>query len=137
MIRPYKDTDYNQLKELYLHSEWFGGDFEEARDGRERLSKKIEYDPESIWVKEQDGKLIGSISLMDDGRVAWLFRFVVKDNDQKVAQELYDKVLPLFKKRGHSQLLVYIPIGGTTLANRYSSLGMNKGNDYTTYWINI
>lgn len=137
MIRAYKDSDYDELKGLYSHGEWFGGVFDEARDGREKLASKIAEDPESIWVYEQDDNLIGSISIMDDGRVAWLFCFVVKDNDLQIAKELYDQAISIFKKRGHTQVLAYSPSEAETLANRYKNLGMQKGNTYTAYWTDI
>ncbi len=137
MIRSYHDSDYGKLYELYQHNEWFGGQFDEARDGREKLARKIAQDPDSIWVYEKDGKLIGSISLMDDGRVAWLFRFVVKNHDPKVAKELYNKVIPIFKKHGHTQIIAYSPVGDEVLAKRYENLGMTKGNSYTAYWTDI
>ncbi len=67
MIRPYSDTDYDELKALYQHTEWCGGVFDEARDGRERLSKMIERDPESILVFEEDAHIQGTISIIEDG----------------------------------------------------------------------
>jgi hypothetical protein len=38
MVRGYRDADYEKLKALYLHPEWYGGAFDEARDGSERLA---------------------------------------------------------------------------------------------------
>jgi len=35
MLRTYTDADYDKLKALYEHTEWYGGVFDEARDGRE------------------------------------------------------------------------------------------------------
>lgn len=137
MIRSYTDSDYEKLKELYIHSEWYGGQFDEARDGRDRLANKIVDDPESILVYEQDGELLGSISLIEVGRVAWLFRFVVKDNDKMVSKELYDHATKIFKSRKHTQILVYTPVGDEALDKRYSELGMIKGGDYTCYWTDI
>lgn len=137
MIRAYQDSDYEKLKELYQHSEWYGGQFDEARDSRERLANKVADDPESIWIYETNDQLLGTISLIEDGRVAWLFRFVVKDNDQQIAKGLYDKAVEVFKKRGHTQVLVYSPADNQELGNRYNSLGMNKGNNITAYWSDI
>lgn len=137
MIRAYEDRDYDQLKALYQHGQWFGGVFDEARDGRERLASKIGSDPSSIWVYERDAKLTGSISIVDDNRVAWLFRFVVMNNDQQIAKELYDKAVVILKQRGHTQVLAYSPAGDETLAARYDYLGMTKGNTYTAYWTDI
>ncbi len=137
MIRAYQDQDYDDLKQLYLHGEWFGGVFDEARDGRDKLAKKILQDPKSIWVYEEGNEVVGSISIIEESRVAWLYRFVVKDNDQKIAKALYQHVLPIFKSREHSQIIVYSPVNDEVLANRYKELGMIKGNSYTAYWADI
>ncbi len=137
MIRSYKDEDYLQLKELYQHSEWYGGVFDEARDGKERLAKKIAGDPEAILVYEQKEQLLGTISLIEDGRVAWLYRFVVKDFEPVITQELYDKALSILKARGHTQVLVYSAFDNPKLDSRYLSLGMNKGDNYSCFWKEI
>ena len=137
MIRSYKDSDYDQLKELYLHPEWFGGQFDEARDNREGLASIMARDPQAILVCEEDGELIGTVSLIEDGRVAWLFRFAVKDNNHKIAEALYEKASEVFKTRGHTQIIVYAPIGNQTLGKRYNALDMNKGRDFTAYYKDI
>ena len=137
MIRSYKDTDYDQLKDLYLHPQWFGGQFDEARDSREGLAGITARDPEAILVYEQDGQILGTVSLIEDGRVAWLFRFAVKDNDHKVSEALYEKAQEVFKTRGHTQIIAYTPVGNHTLNNRYKTLDMTKGNDFTAFWKDI
>lgn len=137
MVRSYVDADYEGLKELYQHSEWYGGVFDEARDGRERLASKIAEDPEAILVYEKDGELVGTISIIEDGRVAWLYRFVVKDNDKTVASELYAAATANLKKRGHNEVLVYTPADDETLASRYDQLGMTRGGSYACYYQEI
>lgn len=134
MIKRYRSSNYSELNELYLHSEWYGGVFDEARDGRERLAAKIADDPQAILVYERDDELLGTISIIEDGRVAWLFRFVVKDFDPQITKELYDVATKILKERGHSQVLVYTPVGDKNLDARYDSLGMTKGGDYTCFY---
>lgn len=136
-VRSYQDADYARLKDLYGHTEWYGGVFDEARDGQERLAKKIADDPLAIWVCELHGQIIGTVSIVDDGRVAWLYRLVVKDNDPAITKELYDKATDLLKERGHEQVLVYTPVGDKALHNRYEQLGMARGADYTCYWAEL
>lgn len=133
-VRNYTDSDYARLKELYLHSEWYGGVFDEARDGRERLASKIADDPEAILVYEKDGELAGTISIIEDGRVAWLYRFVVKDFEEQITKELYDAACEILKSRGHKEVLVYSGAGDKELDSRYVSLGMDRGADYTCFW---
>lgn len=134
MIRAYTDDDYEAVKSLYQHGEWYGGQFDEARDGRVRLAAKVKSDPQSIVVYEKDGNVIGTVSIVDDGRVAMLFRLVVTDNNRPVTKELYDYAVKILRNRGHEQVLVYTPVADTTLHNRYEQLGMTRGSDYTCYW---
>lgn len=137
MIRTYRDSDYEKLKDLYLHSEWFGGQFDAARDSQEKLAHISVRDPQAIQVYIKEDKMLGSISLIEDGRVAWLFRFVVKDNSTLVAEALYSKAVEIFQKRGHTQVLVYCPIDGKDLISRYEDLGMTTGNKFLSFWSEI
>lgn len=133
MIRSYQESDYDAIKELYSHLEWYGGVFDEARDGREVLAIKITQDPEAILVYTQDGEITGTISIIEDGRVAWLYRFVVKDFDEKVTRGLYDVATGILKSRGHTEVLVYSSVDDTNLDARYQSLGMTKGGNYACF----
>ncbi|MCA9313329.1 GNAT family N-acetyltransferase [Candidatus Saccharibacteria bacterium] len=137
IIRQYKPTDYEQLKAIYLDSSTFGGQFDEARDAADRLRKKIEADPDAILVAEDDGRLVGTVSLIDDGRVAWLFRYAVQKDQTEALKALHDKAIEILKSRGHTQVLVYTPVGNMELDGRYEKLGFTKGGDYTCYWKEI
>jgi hypothetical protein len=137
MIRRYKDTDYDQLRGLYLHTEWYGGQFDASRDSQEKLAKISARDPEAILVYMKGSEVLGSISLIDDGRVAWLFRFVVKDNSTTVAVALYEKAVEVLRKRGHTQILVYCPIDNKVLQDRYEDLGMTLGSKFLSFWSEI
>lgn len=133
-VRQYQDSDYEQLKALYLDSSTFGGQFDEARDAAIRLRKKIKADPDAILVAELDGNLIGTVSLIDDGRIAWLFRYAVQKDQTEALKKLHNKAIEVLKNRGHTQVLVYSPVGNTELDSRYEQLGFTKGDDYTCYW---
>ena len=134
IVRQYKTSDYEQLKTLYLDSSTFGGQFDEARDAADRLQKRIEADPDAILVAEQDENIVGSVSLIDDGRVAWLFRFAVPEDNPNIAKALCDKATAILKARGHTEVLVYTPVGNQDLYDRYGRLSFTKGSDYTCYW---
>lgn len=137
MVRGYQDADYEKLKALYVHLEWYGGIFDESRDGRERLAKKIIDDPEAILVYEENGTLLGTISIIEDGRVAWLYRFIAKDFEPEVTRQLYDAAIAILKDRGHDQVLVYSSNDSRTLDQCYASLGMTKGSSYSCFWQDI
>lgn len=136
-VRSYTPSDYEQLKSLYLVSSTFGGQFDEARDAADRLRKKIEANPDAILVAELNGKLVGTVSLIDDGRIAWLFRYAVQKDQTEALRRLHDKAIEVLKARGHTQVLVYTPVGNSELDSRYEQLGFAKGGDYTCYWKEI
>lgn len=77
-IRPYSLEDYGQVIDLYRQTDLYGGQFDENCDSKERLRKRVEADPDAILVAEQEGEIVGTVSLIEDGRVAWLFRFAVQ-----------------------------------------------------------
>ena len=138
-IRTYTPKDYPRLAALYKQSALYGGQFDENRDSEERLRKRTEADPDAILVAEQDGEIIGTVSLIEDGRVAWFFRFaVLQGNDEAaVTKALCDKAFEALKAKGHNQVLVYTPVGDERLHSRYSDLGFNHGGDYACYWKDI
>jgi len=136
-IRNYNPNDYDQVAEIYKRSELYGGQFDENRDSRDRLDDKTKNDPEAILVCESEGKITGTVSLIEDGRVAWLFRFAVLEGEHKenIARALFEKASKILKARGHRQVLVYSPVGNTNFDARYTdTLGFEKGSDYTCFW---
>jgi predicted N-acetyltransferase YhbS len=138
-IRPYNEQEYPALLALYKNSALYGGVFDENRDSETKLKKRIEADPDAILVAEQEGHIVGSVSLIEDGRVAWLFRFAVvtAPNELEVAKLLLDKANEVLSKKGHTQVLVYTPVGNSRFNNRYEMLGFTKGSDYTCFWKDI
>lgn len=136
-VRNYQDEDYESVANLYKDSSLYGGQFDEARDSAKKLSTIIKRDPEAILICEDNGAVVGTLSLIEDGRVAWLFRFAVLEGEANttVARVLYDRAVEILRSRGHKQVLVYSPNGNTGLDTRYVEvLGFNKGNNYTCFW---
>ena len=110
---------------------------DENRDAKQKLQKRIESDSDAILVAEKDGNIVGTVSLIEDGRVAWLFRFCVIENNDEIAQALCTKAKEVLKKKGHHQVLVYTPLNQNKLYERYEKLGFTKGGDYTCFWKDI
>jgi hypothetical protein len=138
-VRLYKPQDYESVISLYKQSELYGGQFDENRDSQQRLDSIIQNDPEAILVYEHENQVIGTISIIEDTRVAWLFRFAVMKGDfeQQCSKALYDAATKILYDRGHTQILVYTPEGDERLKNRYQELGMNEGGTYTCFWVDL
>jgi len=135
-IRNYNsDTDYLEVSSLYKESKTFGGQFDEARDSEDRLKNLVKEKPNAILVAEIDNEIVGTVTLFEDGRSAWLYRFAIKNEENKeIGKALWKKAKEEMKNKGHSQVLVYAPVGDLDFENRYKDLGFNKGNDFTAYW---
>lgn len=137
-VRPYHPDDYEAVATLYQNSELYGGQFDQNRDSAERLRKRTEADPDAILVAERNGDIVGTVSLVEDARVAWLFRFaVLVPHEVEVTRALYDEAVKILRARGHTQVLVYTPTRDENLNGRYETLGLNRGGDYSCYWQDI
>lgn len=138
-VRNYnQDTDYPGIEALLNADGTFGGQFDEARDTKERIDALERQKPGSVLVAEDDGVIVGTVTLFEDGRSAWLYRFAVQqDNQSEIAKFLNKKALQTMKDRGHTQVLVYAPQGNQHFEDRYTSLGFSKGNNFTAYWQDI
>ncbi len=133
LIRNYKREDYDSVVSLYKDTTTYGGQFDEDRDSNERLEKLSDTKSDAILVAEDNGNIVGTVTLLEDGRSAWLFRFAVAENSVNVTSELYLKAVEILKSKGHKQVLVYAPRGEKKFEKRYNELGFNKGGDYTCY----
>lgn len=134
VVRGYKTEDYEGAVSLYKREGLYGGQFDEDRDSRERLDRKISDDPESILVCEQAGKIVGTVSLLEDARTAWLLRFASETGEATAL--LYKKAAEILKARGHKQVLVYAP-PGQAFENKFAALGFTKGGNYTCFYTGI
>ena len=139
IIRHYNSaTDYSGVRALYEDSHTFGGEFDNARDSEERLMKLSKEKPWAILVAEDNDSIVGTVTLFEDGRSAWLYRFAVQnENEKAVADALHKEAVRILKEQGHTQVLVYAPNNHVHFENRYISIGFTKGGDYTAYYEDI
>jgi hypothetical protein len=131
-IRSYVPDDYEAIFDLYK-SPGFGGQFDEDRDSKVRLDEQSAKDSNSILVAEQDGAVVGTVSILADKRFAWLMRFVVRD--PRAVEALLNKACEILKNRGHSQILVYAPANDSSFKIFYENLGFQEGlQSYNVFW---
>jgi GNAT superfamily N-acetyltransferase len=138
-VRTYNpETDYPSVASLLRNPKTYGGEFDEARDSKERIDALEASKPGSVLVAEINNEIIGTVTLFEDGRSAWLYRFAVKREYEKQATKaLWATAEETMKSRGHTQVLVYAPAKNVSFKDRYTNLGFNTGNDFTAYWQDI
>lgn len=134
-LRYYTKADYDDLTMLYKTSDEF--EFDVVTDSRQSLSRKIESDPESIVLAYQGEDLIGSVSLVEDGRIAILFRLVVRDNNSRITKELILHAEKILSKRGYKEVHITGPAENQTATEVRESSGFRKGKRYDWFWKKI
>ena len=137
-IRYYKQTDYQKLIGLYRKSDQFK--FDEVTDSEEAITRKVEKDPVSLLVAEDNGIIVGSVSIIEDGRIALLFRLVADPNrsdKDEILKDLAEKSELILKTRGYREMHNTAPTNDINALMERRKLGFQEGNTYTCFWKNI
>jgi predicted N-acetyltransferase YhbS len=138
LVRPYNpDADYPGVRALYEDGATFGGQYDDARDSEAKLRNLVAAKPESILVALENERIVGTVTLFEDGRAAWLYRFAVSASHPQAVKALCDEAIAILRKLGHTQVLVYAPEGDQAFIDRYSTLGFTTGNAYLAFWKDI
>lgn len=121
VVRPYTPSDYESVKAMLDHE----NRFDEATDSQQRIDAQIQRDPSSIFVAEQSGRITGTASIMEDGRMAYIFKWLgttevgIKSALKRAEDELIE--------RGHSSWDVFV--GYPIIGEAFDSLGYSGIQD--------
>ena len=98
VIRNYDDEDFPQVEELLKKS----GIYWPAYDRREILKKKIDNDPESIIVAEENGKVVGTIFFVYDPWSSYILHLAVdaEHRNKGIGTRLFQTAEQRLKARG-------------------------------------
>lgn len=136
-IRNYKSTDYKELAENLKEA----GLFDEIWDSEENVSGMIKSNPESVLVAEKDGKVVGSVFLVNQGpKLLYLFRLVVKKEyrGKGIATKLIEKAEGIAKKNGARELGMYVDSSNQELHKFYGKRSFKKSKStYFYMWKEI
>lgn len=106
-IRPMTIADYDAVRSLWLSTPGMGlNDLDDSRDG---IAKFIARNPNTSFVTEQDGGLIGAIMCGHDGRRGYIYHTCVRADRQGegIGRALVEAALDALKAEGiHKVALV-------------------------------
>ena len=138
-IRNYNpSTDYLWVFALYNNSETYWWQFDVARDSKDKLAVFSKSNPNKLLIAEVEWKIIGTVTIFEDGRSAWLYRFALIPNyDEEAGKLLYDHATSIAKMMWHAQMIVYGPCNNQEIEDRYKDLWFNKWSTFTAYRKNI
>ncbi len=97
--RPCVSADYEALRELYEIPRTFGRRFDADRDSKDRLDEQSREDRQSIFIAEEGGEIVGTVSIFANKHFAWLVRFAI--TDPRSVNLLYEVACKIPKERGH------------------------------------
>lgn len=125
-IRPYTPKDYPQVKAVYQSE---GAWFREGIDDEKQLNKKIAQDPHSILVAEQDGKIVGTISIINDYRMAFFVRLAVLPRERKkgIGTQLLQVGEKILREKGLTFVSILVSENQEHLYDYYARRGYTKG----------
>jgi len=133
MIRPYVDTDYEEVK-INLED---GNLFDPEMDTREILKNKIKKDSKSILVAEINKKIIGNVYVVNDPWFAAIFRLAVKREyrGKNIGLSLMQKAEQYLKNQGHSQVMLFANQNFDKLIGWYKKQGYkHSDNTFKALW---
>lgn len=134
ITRFYNSGDYQKLATLYKSSDQF--DFDEVTDSEESLKRKINRDPHSVLVAIENEEIIGSVSIIEDGRIALLFRLVVSqemENYSLIIEEIVNQACMILKERNYKEVHITAP-DNQSAKNERLHLNFNEGKSYRWFW---
>lgn len=103
-IRLMKKDDYDAVYALWLSCTGMG--LNDVDDSREGIEKFIDRNPETNFVAEEDGKVIGVIMVGYDGRRAYIHHTAVSPDcrHKGVATKLVETAVDAMKKLGMTKV---------------------------------
>ncbi|MBI3486156.1 hypothetical protein HY025_04425 [Candidatus Daviesbacteria bacterium] len=130
-IRQYQLKDYALLKAVYEETGWF----DKETDAEKRLANKIQRDPGSILVAVENKEIIGSVSIIEDGRIAFIFRLVAFPDKEYILVDLIKAAKKELSKRKFKEAHVFVLEEDLTRQKLYLGLGFKKGKVYQWMYI--
>ena len=107
MIRIMNISDYEKVYDLWLHTAGMG--LNKTDDSREGIEKYLRRNPNTCFVAEEDGEIIGVIMSGHDGRRGFIHHTAVKVEyrGQGIGKKLVDSALKALEGEGiHKVALV-------------------------------
>lgn len=127
-VRNYSPPDYERVKQLYIDGDLYYEPF----DSFERLQEKISRDPNSILLALESDKVVGTVSLMEDGRMAFIFRLAVDPEyrNKGIGKALMEEAEKELFKRGYPEINILVEEENMGLQEYYERQGYEEGTAY-------
>lgn len=105
-IRKMTIDDYDSLYELWIHTPGMG--LNGVDDSREGISRYLERNPETCFVAEENGRILGGILSGHDGRRGYIYHAAVAAGEQGrgIGRALAGAAVEALRQEGVSKAVV-------------------------------
>lgn len=107
-IRKMKTEDYEAVYQLWLSCKGMGlNSVDDSRDGIEKFLRR---NPDTCFVAERDGKIVGVIMAGSDGRRGYIYHTAVSPDQRRqgIASKLVDAAMTAFKNIGITKVALVV-----------------------------
>ncbi len=128
-VRSYTLVDYPKLKELYTAA----GIFDPETDAEDRLLTTIDENPDSILVAtDENGDVLGTISLIQSIRMAIIFRLAVQqgEHEHMLRMRLLHEAEKIVREYGYNEIHILAEEEDTAMHEEYIHYGFTKEKHY-------
>ncbi|MBD5395114.1 MAG: GNAT family N-acetyltransferase [Lachnospiraceae bacterium] len=108
MIRAMKINDYNAVFDLWMQTENMG--LRELDDSKEGIGAFLKRNPDTCFVAEKEGKIVGVILCGNDGRRGYIYHTVVHRDYRKqgIASRLIENAVLALQKEGITRVCLNV-----------------------------
>lgn len=107
-IRTMRPEDYPQVYDLWLHTPGMG--LNTTDDSRQGIERYLRRNPNTCFVAEEDGALVGGIIAGHDGRRGFIYHTAVQTacRNRGIAGNLLDHALEALDKEGIQKVALVV-----------------------------
>lgn len=137
MIRVMKPEDYTQVYHLWLRIQGLG--IRSIDDSRENIERFIRRNPNTSFVAEADGKIVGTLLCGHDGRRGCFYHVCVEQEYRKhgFATQMAEKALESLKKEGINKVNLMAFINNEIGNQFWMDRGWTVRDDVNLYEYNL
>lgn len=120
-------ADYPQVRQILDEADMYY----EPSESEERLTEKSRRDPDSLMIASVGNEVVGTVSILEDGRMAFIFRLAVRKDmrGNGVGSELLKEAEKRLTERGLEEVWLLVNGNDTTLKDYYLKRGYSGGKN--------
>lgn len=134
-IAPFVIEKYEEIYYLWMNCKNMG--FNNVDDSLTGITKLVKKNPNTCFVAEAEGKIIGTVLAGNDGRRGYVYHLCVSEEYRKqgIGKKLVDAMLDGMREEGISKVALVVFAYNDTANAFYEKIGFVKRNDL--YYRNI